>query len=82
MVKLEPTGKLGEYSKEMESATFVIIRALVNKGSEYILLNDLYQTMGADTKSLKCSVRWAIRKCKDHGILAKVKGHRGIYAVM
>lgn len=80
MVNVNTTGNLNEYVKAFDTASQVLIMAAVNRGDKFITLDSLYHLTGADNKATKCSVRWAIRKAKDSGIIGSTT-IKGVYTV-
>jgi hypothetical protein len=76
------SGECNLYNKYVDYAGQRVIRARVSQGAEYILLRDLYSTLGAETASDKNSIQWSVRHAKDAGIISKIKGQRGVYRVV
>jgi len=70
----------GDFLKAFDYAAQVLIRAQVNQGREYITLCELYNTLGADSKAERTSVRWGVRRAKDSGMVRKT-ARRGVYEV-
>jgi len=70
----------GDFLRSFDIAAQVLIRAMVNQGREYITLCELYNTLGAESKAEKTSVRWAVRRAKDIKILSKTE-RRSVYKV-
>ena len=76
------TGELQLYTPAFVAAGQVLIRAQIKQGAEYIVLKNLYQTLGADDKATQNSIRWSVQRAKDANLIAKVKGQRGLYQVV
>lgn len=71
-------GEVKAYIKEFDVAAQLIIQAKLDKGSDLILLEDLYSVLGAEERSEKVSVLWAIRRMKAKGSI-KATEIRGCY---
>ncbi len=75
------TSTSGDYVAAFDVAATLIINALIKKGVKYIRLHDdLYDTLGAESKAEQTSVRMAVRKAKASGLLIKTQLDT-IYAV-
>ena len=74
------TSKSGAYSQAFDVAGGVIINALISKGYDVITLSQLYDITGATLPAQQNGIRWAVRRAKDEGFLAKTKV-RGVYSV-
>jgi hypothetical protein len=71
----------GDYVAAFDVAATLIINSFIKKGIKYIRLHDdLYDTLGAETKAEQTSVRMAVRKAKASGLLIKTQLDT-IYAV-
>ncbi len=70
----------GDYDAAFDTAATLIISAKIKNGDKYIILHDLYVTLGAETKAEQTSVRMAVRKAKASGVLTKTQT-LGVYAV-
>ena len=70
----------GDYVAAFDTAATLIISAKIKNGDKYIILHDLYVTLGAETKAEQTSVRMAVRKAKASGVLTKTQT-LGVYAV-
>ena len=68
----------GNYDARFDYAAQIVIDALILKGRPIVVLEDLYDTLGAHDRVAKTSVRWAVRLAKDSGKLLKTKV-KGIY---
>ena len=84
--KRKRPGKTGLYNKDFDTAARVLINRYRKEGKQWIEIQDLYTDTGADTRSDKISVLWAVRGAKDAGILKRVyiKGKKqwGLYEVV
>lgn len=75
------TSTSGDYVAAFDVAATLIINALIKKGVKYIRLHDdLYDTLGAESKAEQTSIRMAVRKAKASGLLIKTQLDT-IYAV-
>ena len=81
MVSLTPTGENKKFIKAFRTAAEVLILARVADGWEYLTLDYLCSTLGAETPAARNSVLWAIQRAKDEGILAKT-GRRAVYEIV
>jgi len=80
MYSFKPSAS-GDYVAAFDVAATLIINSLIKKGVKYIRLHDdLYDTLGAESKAEQTSVRMAVRKAKASGILIKTQLDT-IYAV-
>ncbi len=71
----------GDYVAAFDVAATLVIKSLIKKGAKFIRLHDdLYDTLGAETKAEQTSVRMAVRKAKASGLLVKTQIDT-IYAV-
>ena len=68
----------GNYDARFDYAAQIVIEALILKGRSIVVLEDLYDTLGAQDPVAQTSVRWAVRRAKDSGKLLKTK-IKGIY---
>lgn len=74
------TCESGEWVPAYDTATLVLVEAFIRKGRKVILLDELYDFLGCQTKAEKTSVRMAIRKLKHSKVLRKCKV-KGVYEV-
>jgi hypothetical protein len=72
-----------EYSRAYDLATQALLEeVLLPLGRQEVHLHaDLYGPLRAYTPAEQCGVRWAVRRAKDKGLLAKTKV-RGVYKVV
>ncbi len=61
------SGETGHYNNAYDIAGQVLIEAQISQGNEYIMLESLYETLAADTRDKKTSIRWAVQRAKDRG---------------
>lgn len=76
-----PTSTSGAYCKKYEVAAFVLIASLIRKKRKVINLDELYDTLSAQSSSEKNGVRWAVRDAKDQNLIASTK-LKGVYQVV
>jgi hypothetical protein len=77
-----PSGETEQYVPEFKSAALLIIKSRIRAGADFILLQDLYSVLGAETAEEKTGVRWAVQVGRDKGLVASIDGERGIYRVL
>jgi hypothetical protein len=72
-----------EYSRTYDLAAQAFIEeVLLPLGRTEVHLHaDLYGPLRAYTPAQQCGVRWAVRRAKEKGLLAKTKV-RGVYTVI
>ena len=76
------TGTTQQYNKLYDAAGKMVINAKIKQGADYILLEDIYTTLGAETETEKNGIRWSVRRAKEAKVLANVAGYRGLYQVV
>ena len=81
MVNTTPTGETGNYISAYDYAAQVLITARVNDGDDYITLDYLYKTLGANDVAKQTAVRWGRNACRVAGLITK-SGVRGVYRVV
>ena len=74
-------GVTGAWIPQLVDATRIIIRAHIRKGRDFILLDDLYETVGAENEDEKCSVRNGVRFAKADGEIVKT-ADKGLYRIL
>ena len=70
----------GNYIKDFDKASGLLINSLVNQKRKNITLCELYEILGANDQAKKTSVRWGVRRMKDKNIICKTE-IRGVYGV-
>jgi len=66
--------------KDYRKAAALIIRARANEsGTHFVVLQDLYRILGADTAVAQNGVRWAVMQAKEEGVIASTPV-RSIYS--
>jgi hypothetical protein len=75
--------KTNDYNRAYDlAAQALITEVLLPLGRQEVHLHaDLYGPLRAYTPAQQCGVRWAVRRAKDRGLLAKTKV-RGVYTVV
>ena len=81
MVNTTPTGEQGRYTNVYDKAAQLIIGARAKDGDEYVTLEYLYRTLGADTKESQNGVQWGVRAAKKDGVIESTDT-RGVYRVV
>ncbi len=69
------------YVNEFRIAAHVLLKALMAKGYHTISLDHLYDTLGAEDRAQKTSIRWAVQDLKDQGFLGNTKTKK-VYEVL
>ena len=54
----------GDYVAAFDTASTLIISAKIKNGDKYIILHDLYVTLGAETKQNKPLSEWQLERQK------------------
>ncbi len=72
----------GEFINAFAIASQVVIAAMVNSKKKYIVLAELHEILGANTRAEKTSVRMGVRHCKDAKLIKKIEGENGVYKVL
>lgn len=76
------SGSDGRYNRYFDIAGKILILAKIDQGSKYILLQDLYFTLGAKTNSSKNGVQWSVCEAKESGLISKIEGMQEVYKVV
>ena len=74
------TSDSGNSNKFFKYATLLCINALIESGTEYITLRELYETLGAKTSPQKNGVQWGVSEAKADGLIVPTN-ERAIYQV-
>lgn len=73
-----PTSTSGDYCKAYNTAAYVLINSLIRKGRKFISLDELYDTLSANTDYEKNGILWGVRDAKKKGLITSTQT-RGYY---
>jgi hypothetical protein len=76
-----PTSQSGRYCKTYEKAADVLICALIRKERRFICLDELYDTLAAESDSEKNGIQWAVSGAKEKGLIGSTKT-QGFYKII